>query len=76
MSRTTRFGNDDYAIEDALAGSIVQGREAVRQPADGIALSAAGGVARPGGQFPQRGVQTELEALSDAQHHRATADAN
>src|ERR1039458_10647562 len=27
------------------------------------------------GQFPQRGVQTELEALSDTQHHRATADA-
>src|ERR1039457_4863043 len=27
------------------------------------------------GQFPQCGVQTELEALSDAQHHRATADA-
>ena len=37
-------GDDDHAIEDALVGGVVQGREPVRQPADGVALAAAGRV--------------------------------
>jgi hypothetical protein len=38
------IGDDDYAIENALARGIVEGGEAVRQPADGVAFSAAGGM--------------------------------
>ena len=36
--------DDDYAIENALARGIVQRGQTVRQPANGVALSAAGGV--------------------------------
>ena len=37
-------GHHDHAVEDALVGRVVQGREPMRQPADRVALAAAGRV--------------------------------
>ena len=37
-------GHHDHAVEDALVGRVVQRRQPVRQPADGVALAAAGRV--------------------------------
>ena len=34
----------DHAVEDALVGAVVQGREPMGKPSDGVALAAAGGV--------------------------------
>ena len=34
-------GHHDHAVEDALVGRVVQRRQPVRQPADGVALAAA-----------------------------------
>ena len=34
----------DHAVEDALVGGVVQGREPMGKPSDGVALAAAGGV--------------------------------
>ena len=38
------IGDHDHAIEDARVGSIVQGREPMRQPTDRVALAAARGM--------------------------------
>ena len=38
------IGDHDHAVEDALVGGIVQGREPMRQPTDGVALAAARGM--------------------------------
>ena len=35
-------GHHDHAVEDALVGGVVQRREPVREPADRVALAAAG----------------------------------
>ena len=37
-------GDHDHAVEDPLVRGVVQRRQPVRQPADGVALAAAGGV--------------------------------
>ena len=37
-------GDDDDRVEDALVARVVQRRELVRQPGDGVALAAAGRV--------------------------------
>ena len=34
----------DHAVEDALVGGVVQGREPMGKPSDGVALAAAGGM--------------------------------